>query len=466
MKLKKLLLISLPMIALNVGAASVDEARQLAEDGRTDEAIAMLRELEASSPRDAEVSLQLGNLLQSTGHDAEALQAYTSAQKKGSREAVLALAELANLEYRIDDARTLLANYRSLLKKGKKTLYPDQSGDLDQRIDRTETMLERVEQIEVIDSLVVDADEFFKSYHLSPESGSFHAPADVLPEGFTAAEPTVVYEPESGRQMIWAAPDADGTFKLYSSSALYGDTWEQPTALGDDLGDGGDANYPYLMPDGVTLYFANDGDNSLGGLDIFISRRGDDGFLQPQNVGMPYNSPYDDYLLAIDELTGAGWWATDRNRIPGKVTIYVFIPNELRHNVDVDSPELIARARLTSIRTTWNADTDRNALINRIVAARDNSATREKQFEIAIPGRGVYTNYDDFRTSQARSAMKKLVLEMQQIEQQQQQLDKLRAAYAAGNHSNEAAIVAAEQELETAKAQLVTLRNDVITLER
>jgi hypothetical protein len=62
--------------------------------------------------------------------------------------------------------------------------------------------------------------------------------------------------------------------------------------------------------------------------------------------------------------------------------------------------------------------------------------------------------------------MKKLVLEMQQIEQQQQQLDKLRAAYAAGNHSNETAIVAAEQELETAKAQLVTLRNDVITLER
>ncbi len=60
---------------------------------------------------------------------------------------------------------------------------------------------------------------------------------------------------------------------------------------------------PFFMSDGVTLYYANDGDESIGGYDIFISRKGEDGFLQPQNIGMPYNSPYDDYMLAIDEVT-------------------------------------------------------------------------------------------------------------------------------------------------------------------
>ena len=84
-----------------------------------------------------------------------------------------------------------------------------------------------------------------------------------------------------------------------------------------------------MMSDGITLYYANDGDNTLGGYDIFMTRKGDDGrFLQPQNIGMPYNSPYDDYMLAIDEVTGAGWWATDRNQIPDSVTIYVFVPND------------------------------------------------------------------------------------------------------------------------------------------
>ena len=61
-------------------------------------------------------------------------------------------------------------------------------------------MLGRVEQIEVIDSLIVDADDFFTHYRLSPESGSLN-PVSELPEGFDAAEPTVVYATESSRVM-------------------------------------------------------------------------------------------------------------------------------------------------------------------------------------------------------------------------------------------------------------------------
>ena len=269
----------------------------------------------------------------------------------------------------MDEARQLLEDYRKTLKKGKRTIATDESGDLPDRIDRTENMLDRVEQIEVIDSIVVDSEDFFSHFRLSAESGSINPP-DVLPANFSAAHPTIVYEPESGRQMIWAAPDNEGVFKLMSSSLLYGDDWEKPAPLGDDLGEGGDANYPFLMPDGITLYFANDGENSLGGLDIFISRRNEDGFLQPQNIGMPYNSPYDDYMFAIDELTGVGWWATDRNRIPGKVTIYVFIPSELRKNVDPDNPDISRLARLSSIKDTWKPTTNRNEILRRIAAVK------------------------------------------------------------------------------------------------
>lgn len=451
--------------AFTLKGASFEEAKQLAEDGDTAGAIAMLQQLEAEQPRNAEIPLLLGELYLATGNDADALAAYTSARKKGNREAVLALAEMANTEYRVDDARALLEDYRKLLKKGKRTIHPDNSGDLDQRIDRTENMLGRVEQIEVVDSLVVDAKDFFRHYKLSPESGSLN-PASVLPETFEAAEPTVVYEPESGRQMIWAAPDSAGNFALYSTSELYGDTWETPSPLGADLGEGGDANYPFLMPDGITLYYANDGENSLGGLDIFISRRGDDGFLQPQNLGMPYNSPYDDYMLAIDELTGAGWWATDRNRIPGKVTIYVFIPQELRRNVDPENPELISRARLNSIRDTWNPGTDRRAIIDRIVAIRSEQNSRTKQFEISIPGRGVYTNYSDFRTPQAREAMHKYMDNLAKVNSAHEQLAKMREAYGRGDRSSAETILKAEQQLSAAADALITLRNDVITLER
>lgn len=457
--------ITASMLTFAAAAASPDEARRLAEDGDTDAAIAMLQQLEQEMPKDAEISKQLGDLCLATGRDAQAREAFNAARRKGSREAVLALAEMANLEYRVDEARQLVEEYRQLLKKGKRTVHPDNSGNIDERIDRTENMLARVEQIEVIDSLVVDAEDFFRHYRLTPESGSLN-PVSVLPDDFHAAEPTVVYEPESRRQMIWAVPDTTGSFALYSSAALYGDAWERPTPLGAELGEGGDANYPFLMPDGITLYYANDGENSLGGLDIFISRRDEDGFLQPQNLGMPYNSPYDDYLLAIDELTGAGWWASDRNRIPGKVTIYVFIPQELRRNVSPDSPDLIARARLTSIRSTWNPDTDRAAVIERIVAIKDDAGNRPQQFEIAIPGRGVYTNYEDFRTPQARAAMHKYVENLEKVNAARNSLEAMRQRYAKGDRAEAEVIRKAEEQLDAANAALVTLRNDVITLER
>lgn len=450
--------------ALN--AASIDEARILAEDGNINDAIAMLTQLESASPRDADVSQMLGELYQATGQDSLARTAYQAARRKGSRQAILSLAELANLNYNVDDARTLLAEYRKTLKKGRRTIAPDESGDLDSRIDRTENMLQRVEQIEVIDSLVVDAADFFNHYRLSAESGSINSP-EILPANFDAADPTIVYEPESRRQMIWAAPDKEGTFRLMSSSALYGNTWEPPVSLGNDLGEGGDANYPFLMPDGITLYFANDGENSLGGLDIFISRLGDDGFLQPQNIGMPYNSPYNDYMLAIDELTGIGWWASDRNRIPGKVTLYMFIPSELRKNIDPDSPDIASRALLKSIKDTWLPTTDRSAIIRRIAAIENGKEkSGAKQFEINIPGRGIYTSLSDFRHKEARAAMEMYLKTKKNIEEDKDRLDEMRSEYSRGNHANANRILEAEKRMLQAEKELDELRNAVIIAEQ
>lgn len=454
------------LTASSAPAQSLDEARTLAEDGNIADAITMLLQIEADEPKNAEIPQLLGDLYLGTGRDDDARQAYSEARRKGSRQAILSLAELANLNYRVDEARQLLEDYRKTLKKGKRTIATDESGDLPDRIDRTENMLDRVEQIEVIDSIVVDSEDFFSHFRLSAESGSINPP-DVLPANFSAAHPTIVYEPESGRQMIWAAPDNEGVFKLMSSSLLYGDDWEKPAPLGDDLGEGGDANYPFLMPDGITLYFANDGENSLGGLDIFISRRNEDGFLQPQNIGMPYNSPYDDYMFAIDELTGVGWWATDRNRIPGKVTIYVFIPSELRKNVDPDNPDISRLARLSSIKDTWKPTTDRNEILRRIAAVKSGGHNiPKKQFEIFIPGRGIYTTLDDFRQPQARQAMQSYLTARQQVADAENKLAAMRSEYSRGNHDNAELIRQAEKQLSEAKGMLTGLRNTVISAEQ
>lgn len=58
--------------------------------------------------------------------------------------------------------------------------------------------------------------------------------------------------------------------QLYSRIRLL-DGWSEPEPL-MSLNEQGNVNYPFLMSDGITLYYASDGEGSLGGYDIFVTR--------------------------------------------------------------------------------------------------------------------------------------------------------------------------------------------------
>lgn len=460
-----LLLLSL-ILPLTAAAQSVDEARQFAEDGNLNEAVTMLQAVTAADPKDHQAALLLADLLWNSGHDAEADAIYQDLRKKGVRQATLALARIAMSRYDTDGATALLEAYRKSLRQGKRQVAEDESGDLEDRIDRIAEMLDRVQNIEVIDSVDVDAEDFFRQYPLSSAAGRLGGP-EMLPEGFPSAPQTMVYVPESGNRMIWSAPDSDGNLRLMGSSALLDGEWEEPLPLGEDLGDGGDAAYPYLMPDGITLYYSNDGDASLGGYDIFLTRRGEDGFLQPANVGMPFNSPYNDYLLVIDEFTGAGWFATDRNRHPGKITIYTFIPQDLRINVSPDNPNLASLARLDNISLTQKEDADYAAVRQAIRDghAMNTPADLTPDFLFALPGNRVYTSLDDFANPKAREAMKTYLEKEQKFNSILDRLSQLRRKYASGDRSQASVILQIENSLPPARAELASLREAVIRLE-
>lgn len=324
------------------------------------------------------------------------------------------------------------------------------------------TMLSRVEHIAIIDSITVDRRDFFLNYMLSSPAG-YVSSTEELPEGFATDDSTTVYVTESAETMIWSRPTSDGGRQLVESHLLADGTWEQPQSLGEAL-EGISANYPFLQPDGTTLYFAARGNESLGGYDIFISRNDGDEFLQPQNIGMPYNSPYDDYLLAIDELTGAGWWATDRNRLDGKITIYVFVPQDLRINYAVNDPELTNRAFITSIKSTLDPKRDYSPILKAIEALDSEVAGESSDFIISIPGRGVLTRYDQLRSADSRHTMDLRQDCMDEIADMELSLEELRRQYAT-DKSVATAIKNAENKLESLRANLRTLTNRIVTLE-
>lgn len=388
---------------------------------------------------------------------------YAAKAKKPDAAESLQMAQEAFYNYNPSAARSAIADARAAIKrlrKGNATLS-ERADSIEQQVDRMAEMMQRVEKITVIDSIAVDRDEFFDNYRLSRAAGGIFSPT-TLPEGFEVAEETTVYIPENGRYMFWGADSG-----LMGSERFTDGTWDTPVSAGDRLNCGGTANYPFIMADGVTLYYATKGDDSLGGYDIYFSRRDDDGeFLSPQNLGMPYNSPYDDYLLAIDEETGAGWWATDRNLIPGKVTIYIFVPSELRVNYPVGAPDLADRASLRNWRATMEGDeTIADEVMARIDAAETASTDNTPDFWLSLPDGRVYTRWADFRSDRARSLMEQYVDALEEDAADRRMLDDLRAKYRPGHATAADRIVELEKKTESSAASLKAMANRVIQAE-
>ena len=325
-------------------AGPVDEARKLYRSGDYVAAAELMKPVVKRSPKDGNANFFYGASLFQLGDYVGAEGPLTVAEGRSVAEAAQILAGMSLDRYDVDGAEEHLDKWAAILKKGKKSI-PSEHDAMTSRLIRLRNMLDRVERIEILDSLSVDSADFISYYRLSREAGRILPPDAVgrlVSSGFDD-ELSTAYMPENNTEILWSAADSTGTYRLYGADILDDGTVDHAAPLDDKLGEGGDAKFPFLMPDGVTLYYANNGENSLGGYDIFMTRRtdGDDGkdYFQGQNVGMPYNSPYDDYMLAIDEASGIGWWATDRNRVPGKVTIYVFAPSQIRVNADPDDPK-------------------------------------------------------------------------------------------------------------------------------
>lgn len=369
----------------------------------------------------------------------------------------------AYLDYKFDEAARLYAQAKKKVRKA--------DADFTTRYDRyrhqltnAENFLNRVEKIVIIDSITVPRKDFFKSYRLPASAGSLRG-ADAIPSRQKLSD--YVFTNEGEDYKLWAQPDSTGFYRLVESNLLTDGNWSSPTSLSDDLAEDCDAIYPFMMADGVTLYYADNGDNSIGGYDIMVATRDatDGTFLQPQNLGFPYNSPYDDYLLAIDELNGVGWWATDRNQLDDELTIYVFLTNDLRTNYDPDEDNLAGYARIDDYIATQPEDGDYDELLTTLRNIDPNVRTKKTDFHLPASGGRVYTTYDQLPGAEARAAVKRLLADQAVMNKAEAELSATCREYARTHASTLASrIKRMEADIETTRAKVAKSRNDVYRL--
>jgi len=302
--------------------------------------------------------------------------------------------------------------------------------------DKLERMTENTQRILFIDSVVVPKKQFLSAYLLAPEVGQVARYQDIFhsqqqPEAY-------VHVNELGSHCYLSLAPTDTTMQLYMSNNL-DNRWSKPQLL---KGINDDAlfrriNYPFMMGDGQTFYFAAEGGDGLGGYDIYVTRYDaeESQFLHPVNIGMPFNSEANDYLYVIDEYSNLGWFATDRNQPADSVCVYLFLPPTSRQTYSASglSPEEIAPyARINRIADTWTDETARQEALARLqnITQRQHQKPVEHEFIFVVNDDLTYTRLADFRAPGSSRLYQELQSLWQQYQRLTKALDKARDYYA------------------------------------
>lgn len=97
--------------------------------------------------------------------------------------------------------------------------------------------------------------------------------------------------------MLAFASDRDGGKGKYDIwiSRRTPDGWSKPENAGESINTQENEMYPFLNGDAKMLSFSSSGRGGVGGLDIFLSFRNDEGWEIPKNAGEPLNSSGDDF---------------------------------------------------------------------------------------------------------------------------------------------------------------------------
>ena len=367
--------------------------------------------------------------------------------------------------YRINEAMDQIAEAMAAAK-GKR--FDDETmamyRELHGQINRAAVMTDRADSQELLDSLGVPKADWLK--HLAAYEPGLQPFQEPLPG--EAQMPSVSYRDALERNQLLPS----GQSLVWHSKG--GGTWEPQPLSTRALDQEQPLICPILLEDGTTLLFGREGAKGIGGYDLYISRLRDGGgaFHEPTLLGMPYNSPYNDYLLSWHESEGWGTLVSDRFCGPDSVHIYRFAqkPSFLSGQTKAEPSEETAGEEFDFARASLSGlpiSKDRAA------AASPSRPSQKASGELlfVVQGDRIYRHWSDFRSPEAMKRYKAAEEAAQRLAERRKQLEELRCSWSASAEAStqrrelSVQIRQLETQLETAAAELEAQYQTVRRLE-
>lgn len=301
--------------------------------------------------------------------------------------------------------------------------------------EKLQRYMRRVEQLQVIDTIEVAKDSLATLFSLSNEAGTLSFDNNA----------SFVYTNQREDRKLWA----DSLHRIVSSRRLL-DQWTEPNVLPQDVNFTAQQANPYMLSDGVTLYFAACDSNGLGGYDIYITRYNTttESYTTPENIGLPYNSPDNDYFLVIDENQQIGYLASDRGAQEGKVRIYTFIPTIAKRywrNISADS--LAAYAQLQMFVPAQRKPETAQPV-------EEEEGDKHSIFFV-MNDSVVYTQLEDFKSSEARKTFQAWEKKNKQRLAEEKELVLLREQYTLADEATQKKLAPTILQLENKQSQSI-----------
>ena len=449
-------------------AQNKNTARKLFQQGKYDEAKPMFQKLLKKTPQNAEYSFWYAVCCYETNDTVDVLPLFEYAASR----------KISNAYRYLGDYHAALLDYPKAMSYFGDfiDLTPDETLREEYRkrlaeISRLHRMVMNCEKICILDSFIVDKKDLFSVYNIGRDAGKVTTQADFFDDASLSGN---IYCSERGIDICFSDAEDNGLMKLYRNSKV-GNEWGRAKRLSGFDTKGND-DYPFMLSDGVTLYFASDGEGSIGGYDLFVTRLDteSDRFLRPDNLGMPFNSTANDYMLAINEEANLGWFATDRNQPDGLVCVYLFVPNSgtVKYDESLGFETIFSRAQIKCIADTQDDEelirkaTQQYAMMLYGAGQSDD----KKDFLFVIDDSRDYDSLSDFVSEAARELFVEWRRRIATQERNVALLELKREEYAsAGVRAKETMrneILALEKDIEEEQEMLTAMERDIRRLEQ
>ena len=451
---------------------SISKGIELLNAGKTKESLAVFTTILKKKPTDAEANYFAGLALCRGRRYEEAIPHLkvvidkdfktTKIAYSPNNDSKLLLAKAYFHTYRFTSAIQLLEGMAE--DKNVSSEAKQEANLLLARAKTGERLLNRYNpnDIVLIDSVILDKSKLLAAYRQNSNTGYITATETESSDSI----PTIEFMSGKKDMKILTNKNIHTGLDLYRSNR-YLSGWSDATALKGDINTPYDENFPFMLPDGVTIYFAsNTIHDNLGGYDIFVSSTNPEGvFLKPRNIGMPFNSSANDYLLVVDERQGIGYFASDRYLPIGKVAVYTFKYNRVESDDNKKDMDSIRKAALQiSFKKSKRYDSEKDKQIS------DRDKNGKAKFNFLVKDNIVYSDYSDFQDSAALNGFRRLEQIQDSIKTIEKRLSAERKRYVSQEDSSEAtslitSITDDEQTLRHLKNLVKRLTKEIRRLE-